>query len=36
MGVFLKVAPIDQGASQFFDHRDPVMARALSRRTLDI
>ena len=30
------IAGLDQGASQFFDHRDPVMARALSRRTLDI
>ncbi len=30
------IAAMDLGASQFFDHRDPAMVRALSRRTLDI
>ncbi len=30
------IATMDTGTSQFFDHRDPVMVRALSGRTLDI
>ena len=30
------IATLDQGRSQFFDHRDPNMVRALSSRTLDI
>lgn len=30
------IATLDTGASQFFDHRDPNMVRALSSRTLDI
>ncbi|MFZ1410856.1 MAG: aldo/keto reductase [Micropruina sp.] len=30
------IATLDQGKSQFFDHRDPVMVRALASRTLDI
>ncbi|MBI4899569.1 MAG: aldo/keto reductase [Actinobacteria bacterium] len=31
-----EIATLDRGASQFFDHRDPHMVRALSARTLDI
>jgi 2,5-diketo-D-gluconate reductase A len=30
------IATLDQGKSQFFDHRDPRMVRALSSRTMDI
>ncbi|HQY99149.1 MAG TPA: aldo/keto reductase [Propionicimonas sp.] len=30
------IATLDTGASQFFDHRDPNMVRALSSRTLNI
>ena len=30
------IAGLDHGASQFFDHRDPVMVRSLSARKLDI
>ncbi len=30
------IASLDTGASQFFDHRDPNMVRALSSRSLDI
>ncbi len=30
------IATLDTGASQFFDHRDPHMVRALAARTLDI
>ena len=30
------IATLDQGRSQFFDHRDPTMVRALSSRTLAI
>jgi len=30
------IATLDQGVSQFFDHRDPAMAKWLSGRTLDV
>ncbi|MDA8439464.1 MAG: aldo/keto reductase [Propionibacterium sp.] len=30
------IATLDTGTSQFFDHRDPTMVRALSTRVLDI
>jgi 2,5-diketo-D-gluconate reductase A len=30
------IATLDTGVSQFFDHRNPVMVRALSARALDI
>ena len=30
------IATLDQGKSQFFDHRDPTMVKWLSGRTLDI
>ena len=30
------IAAMDTGASQFYDHRDPVMVRALAGRILDI
>lgn len=30
------IATLDQGRSQFFDHRDPAMVTWLSGRTLDV
>ncbi len=30
------IATLDQGKSQFFDHRDPKMVKGLSSRTMDI
>lgn len=30
------IAALEEGTSQFFDHRDPAMVRALTSRTLDI
>jgi hypothetical protein len=30
-----RIATLDEGTSQFFDHRDPAMVRWLAARRLD-